>query len=274
MRQVELVPTMGTVVSLDVRTAARPELVAGAVAAVTRRLQGIDRDFSPWRPGSWVSRLIKGVVVPADCPSEVQRVVEVAVGLVELTGGYFSPFWRHLPHGDPGPDPTGLVKGWAAQQASDILVTHGLPDHVVNCAGDVVVAGQPVPRDPASLWRIGIADARNAGVLAGVIDLDQSTPRWSVATSGTAELGAHVSDPHTGRFPSSVVSATTVTRLGNVEEGAAVADGCATALVAAGAGAPTLVERLAGSGVGAFLVERDGSVRDPRRLLRSASGAL
>ena len=94
--------------------------------------------------------------------------------LMELTDGYFSPFWRRLPYGDPGPDPTGLVKGWAAQQASDILVSRGLPDHVVNAAGDIVVSGQAAPGDPACPWRVGISDPHRAGALVGVVDLDQT----------------------------------------------------------------------------------------------------
>ena len=125
---------------------------------------------------------------------------------MELTDGYFSPFWRRLPYGDPGPDPTGLVKGWAAQQASDVLVAHGLPDHVVNAAGDVVVSGQLGPGRPRSARGASGSVTRTAPrALAGVVDLDQSASRWAVATSGTAELGAHVSDPHSGRFPRSVV---------------------------------------------------------------------
>jgi thiamine biosynthesis lipoprotein len=270
MKQVELVSTMGTVVSLDVRTAARHEVFAEAVEAVARRLRAIDDVFSPWRPESWVSRLISGAVVPGDCPDEVQRVVGVAVELMELTDGFFSPFWRRLPYGDPGPDPTGLVKGWAAQQASDVLVAHGLPDHVVNAAGDVVVSGQSTPGDPRCAWRIGISDPHHVRALAGVVDLDQTAARWAVATSGTAELGAHVSDPHTGSFPRSLVSATAVTRLDRFDEGAAVADACATALVAAGAAAPALLERFAAYGLDVLLIESDGSVRDPRRLLASA----
>ena len=272
MKQVGLVSTMGTVVSLDVRTPARPEVLAEAVEAVTTRLRAIDELFSAWRPDSWVSRLISGDVSPLDCPTEVQRVVAVAMELMESTDGYFSPFWRRLPYGDPGPDPTGLLKGWAAQQASDVLVSRGLPDHVVNAAGDIVVSGHPAPTDPAIPWRIGISDPHVARALVGVLALDQKASRWAVATSGTAELGAHVSDPHTGRFPRSLASATAVTRLHGIEEGAAVADACATALVGAGESAPALLEKLTGLGVEALLIESGGSVRDPHQLLCSATG--
>jgi thiamine biosynthesis lipoprotein len=267
MNQVELISTMGTVISLDVRTPARPEVVAKAAEAVSARLQAIDDLFSAWRPDSWVSRLISGDVSPVDCPLEVQRVVRLAMELMDRTDGYFSPFWRRLPYGDPGPDPTGMLKGWAAQQASDILVSLGLPDHVVNAAGDIVVSGQSAPGDVASQWRIGISHPHRARALVGVVDLDQTASRWAVATSGTAELGAHVSDPHTGTFPHSIVSATAVTSLDSIEDGAAVADACATALVGAGERAPTLMENLTGLGVKALLIESNASVRDPHQLL-------
>ena len=270
MKQVELVSTMGTVVSLDVRTPAQPDALTEAVEAVTARLRAIDALFSAWRPDSWVSRLISGVVSPSDCPAEVQQVVAVAMELMESTDGYFSPFWRRLPYGDPGPDPTGLVKGWAAQRASDILVSRGFPDHVVNAAGDIVVSGHPAPTDPALPWRIGISDPHAARALVGVVDLDQTASRWAVATSGTAELGAHVCDPHTGRFPRCIASATAVADLDSISEGAAVAEACATALVGSGEGAPALLEKLTGLGVEMLLIASDGSVRDPDQLLCAA----
>jgi thiamine biosynthesis lipoprotein len=270
MKQVEVIPAMGTMVSLDVRTPASAEDFREAVESVTRRLQEIDEVFSPWRPDSWVSRLISGTVGLLDCPVEVQRVVETALGLVEPTDGFFSPFWRRLPYGDPGPDPTGLVKGWAAQEASDLLIARGLPDHVVNAAGDIVACGQSTPGDPTSEWRIGIADPYRERELAGVVNLGQDAARWAVATSGTAELGPHVSDPHTGRFPPAVASATVVARVDGVDGGAAAADAGATALVAAAERAPDLLEELGAHGLEGFLIDGDGTLRDPRRLLRVA----
>ena len=140
----------------------------------------------------------------------------------------------------------------------------------MNAAGDVVVAGQTTPGDPECMWRIGISDPNRTGVLAGVVALDQTAARWAVATSGIAERGAHVSDPHTGRFPCFVVSATAVTRLDTIQEGAAAADACATALVAAGEGAPALTEQLAAHGAELLLIGSDGSVRDPWGLLGPA----
>ena len=51
------------------------------------------------------------------------------------------------------------------------------------------------------------------------------------------------------------------------DEGAAVADACATALVAAGDRAPALLERLSGCGIEALLIASDDDVCDPRQLL-------
>jgi thiamine biosynthesis lipoprotein len=267
-RHVELVRTMGTVVTLDVRAAEPPEQLAAAVRAVTDRLCGIDDVFSPWRAGSWVSRLITGRVPLADCPAEVRDVIDLAARLAALTDGYFSAFWRG-PSTSAGPDPTGLVKGWAAQRASDVLLAHGLADHVVNAAGDLVMSGRPDPQDATARWRVGISDPAVPGHLAGVVELPGGSRRWAVATSGPAELGLHVTDPHTGGFPSSTASATVVAPVGGSQpEGGAFADACATALVAAGDAAGSLMRRLSQHGVEAFLIASDGSVDDPGRLLR------
>ena len=69
MKQVAVVPAMGTMVSLEVRTPTRPEVFGEAVESVTRRLHEIDEVFSPWRRDSWVS----GLIVPNAnvCPSTV-----------------------------------------------------------------------------------------------------------------------------------------------------------------------------------------------------------
>ena len=264
--QVATIATMGTVVSVAVRTAG-PDDTSASIAAAADRLDAIDRAFSPWLPDSWVSRLIENRVALGECPPEVQHVVELSMRLGELTDGYFSPYWRRTRSDGTGPDPTGLVKGWAAQQASDVLLAHGLPDHIVNAAGDLVVSGRARRGPDPGAWRVGIADPLRPGELAGVLELPAGPARWAVATSGTAELGCHVRDPHTGRYPGAIGAATVLTRLDAFEEGGAAADACATALVAAGDRAPALQEHLVSAGVDALLIEADGSVRDPRSLL-------
>jgi thiamine biosynthesis lipoprotein len=261
---VDRVHVMGTVVVLDVRAATRPADFDTAVEAAADRLAAIDESFSPWLHDSWVSRLLRGDVPVEDCPAEVRLVVETAERLADVTGGYFTPRWR----GGTGPDPTGLVKGWAAQQASDVLLSHGLDHHVVNAAGDLVVSGSPTGVADGTPWRIGISDPSSPGALAGVVERIPGAHRWALATSGTAELGRHVADPHTGTFPGSVAAATVVTDARTHREAGAVADACATALVAAGDQAARLLARL--PRVDGFVLHADGRVSDPGGLLLPA----
>jgi len=269
-RHVELVNTMGTVVTLEVRSEARPAGLDRAFAEARQRLHDIDALFSTWQPGSWASRLLRQEVTVEDCPADVRSVHRLARALEELTGGCFSTTWRvsqQFGSVERGPDAVGLVKGWAAQQASDVLVTHGLPDHLVNAAGDVVVSGSPRPGRPDS-WRVGISNPHSAGDLVGAVTLAPGRHRWSVATSGPAERGLHVVDPHGGRLPDAVASATAVVRVSSEHpEAGAVADACATALVAAGRRAGSLAERLEGCHIHALRVLADGGISDPGRLL-------
>ena len=267
---VELVSTMGTVVSVDVRTDATQESCRRAVADVAGRLRSIDDSLSPWKTGSWGSRLIEGRVSIEECPSDVQRAVELSSRLKEVTAGYFSPFWRRATNPTAGPDPTGLVKGWAAQLASDILVAHGLPDHVVNAAGDLVLSGSSDSARGRG-WRVGISGAA-VDDLVGVVVLDASSTRWAVATSGIGQLGHHVLDPHRGTPARAVASATTVVSGARISEAGATADACATALVAAGGGARQLANDLGEQGVRCVVVDMSGRVDDPHALLEVAEG--
>jgi len=281
---VKLVHTMGTIVVLDVRAPTRPPALEAAVGEVTRLLRHVDELFSTWRPDSWVSRLLTGRVTPAACPAKVHDVIALAEALAEVTDGFFSPYWRPAETGAGGPDPTGLLKGWAAQQASDILLAHDLPDHIVNAAGDIVLSGTPTavpagtlrPADSAasdhSTWRVGISDPLDSMALAGVVELPGVRGRWAVATSGVAELGYHVVDPHTGSSPRAVVSATAVVRLDGLGAGpdnqaGATADACATALVASGEHADALLGQLTSKGVVALFIDADAVVHDPHQLL-------
>lgn len=267
-KRVRLITTMGTVVSIDVRTDVERQQFDQATREVADRLRLIDEMFSPWKADSWVSQLIDGRASPPACPPDIRRILELSRDLNELTSGYFSPFWRPITITETGPDPTGLVKGWAAQQASDILLHHRMPDHVVNAAGDLVLSGAATTSEPqCRAWRVGITGPVGSENLAGVIELDSTSSRWAVATSGTAELGDHIIDPHTGIAARMIASATAVARLEEISEAGAVVDACATALVAAGDQAGILIDRLAHDRVYAFVIGVDGNVHDPHGLL-------
>jgi FAD:protein FMN transferase len=203
---------MGTVVSFDVPVSARHD---GSLDAAIRWLHWVDRVFSPYRADSDVSLLARAEVTVDACVPEMAEVLAACAFVRDLSGGYFT----HEPGGQF--DPSGYVKGWAVERAAALLAGAGSADHVVNGGGDVQCAGGRGLNEP---WRVGIADPFRPGRLALVV----AASDCAVATSGTAERGPHIIDPHTGRPASGLASLTIV------GPSLALADAYATAAFAMG----------------------------------------
>jgi thiamine biosynthesis lipoprotein len=108
----------------------------------------------------------------------------------------------------------------------------------------VQCAGEPEPGQP---WRIGIADPLRPGTLAAVV----AGRDFAVATSGTAERGAHIINPHTGR-PAAELASVTV-----AGPRVTSADAYATAAFAMGPAAREWVETL--DGYEALAIAPDGA---------------
>ena len=113
------------------------------------------------------------------------------------SGGYFTarPGGRF--------DPSGYVKGWAIERAAAMLTAAGSAEHSVNGGGDIQCVGDHGPGQP---WRVGIADPLRPGSLALVV----TGQDFAVATSGVAERGAHIVNPHTGQPATGLASITVV----------------------------------------------------------------
>lgn len=211
MRRVELV--MGTSISL-VLADAGPESILDRLADETFAwLHEVDARFSPYRDDSEVCR-------PVDPPSpDVAHVRERCAELWRQSAGYFDA--------DAAGrfDPSGFVKGWAVQVASDRLVAAGSRHHLLNAGGDVRVRGEAAPGRP---WRVGVRHPWRPDqvccVLAGT-DL-------AVATSGVYERGHHVIDPFSGEPARGLRSVTVVASGSGADLG--TADALATAAVAMG----------------------------------------
>ncbi|MET9020651.1 FAD:protein FMN transferase [Actinopolymorpha sp. NPDC004070] len=233
IRHVEYV--MGTAVTIDVRD---PRVGAGAVDAVVSWLHTVDATFSTYRPDSAISRLDRGEVGLADCPDTVRSVLERCEELRVETVGYFDPRYAGRL------DPSGLVKGWSIEQADQILQAAGSRAHCLNAGGDVLARGRPAP---GRWWRVGIADPHDRSRLATVVE----GADIAVATSGTAERGAHVVDPRTGEPATGWASVTVV------GPDLPTADAYATAALAMGDQAR---EWLAGrTGFEAYAIAPDGT---------------
>ncbi|MHB8452565.1 MAG: FAD:protein FMN transferase [Mycobacteriales bacterium] len=219
---------MGTVATFMVIPGPAGEDAArGALTQACAVLHRADAVFSTWKPDSPVSRLRRGEIDLASTPPEVAEVLELCRTARELSGGWFDP-WA-LPG---GVDPTGLVKGWAVEEALAVLARVGVAGAMVNGGGDIAISGEPTPGQP---WRIGIRHPWLASALACVV-----ATRTAVATSGIYERGEHVFNVRTGAWDHRLVSATVAgPRL-------AIADALATALVAAGTEGLALVAAVTG----------------------------
>ena len=230
---------MGTVVSFTVHPGplAEPEL-REAVADACRVLHHLDDTFSTWKPESPMSRLRRGELTMAEVPPEVPLVLELCAEARDLSGGWFDP-WA-MPG---GVDPTGLVKGWAVEQAVEVLRRAGVAAALLNGGGDLVALGRPPATGP---WRIGIRHPWDAAALACVVDLERA-----IATSGSYERGAHLVDPRTGQ-PTAAAASATVTG-----PSLAIADALATALAVGGDEVLALVAEL--PGYDGYLIRADAT---------------
>jgi len=186
---------MGTAIDLDVRDAAVPP---AALERAFEYLRGVDERFSPYKPESEVSRLIRGDIDEADCSSQLREVLDLCEQVRVTTEGYFD-IRAHRPDGRP--DPTGLVKGWSLENAGRILEDAGAANYCINGGGDVVTRGEAAP---GRAWRVGIRHPLIADKLATVLAVRDA----SVATSGAYERGEHIRDPFTGRAATGILSIT------------------------------------------------------------------
>ncbi len=236
---------MGTIVTIDVYTVAD---VAGAEVAELGKqldraraiLHHADGVFSTWQPRSPISRLRSGDVTIPQAPAEVAEVLERCATVRELSGGWFDP-WA-MPGGI---DPTGYVKGWAAQNALAAFSAECIVGAIVNAAGDVASSGGLGNGKP---FRVGIADPLAPRRLAEIVELT-----GAIATSGSYERGSHLIDPHRG-CPSARAASASVTGpdLG-------LADALATAVAVAGTPGLAFIEPL--DNYEALIIGFDGSRR-------------
>ena len=148
-------------------------------------------------PGSPIARsadCAAGELSSAQAPAEVAEILDRCAVARDLSGGWFDP-WA-VPGGF---DPSGYVKGWAAQNALAAFRSSGICGVLVNAAGDIASSGGLGDGTP---FRIGIADPLAPLRLAEIVELT-----GAIATSGTYERGEHLIDPRSGRPAARAASA-------------------------------------------------------------------
>ncbi|GAA5202321.1 FAD:protein FMN transferase [Microbacterium jejuense] len=244
-RLVEVAEIMGTAISIHVVGDPDRTAFEAAVAACFDELRFVDRVFSPYRDDSDVLRIARGELAMTDASPWVAEVAEACARAEADTGGLFTAWWAGVF------DPTGFVKGWSVERAAHrhlapLLTERGVLAAGINAGGDLQLLTAPAAD---WVWNVAIVDpADRSRVLATLPVRD-----GAVATSGTAERGAHIVDPRSGTPATGVVSATVAVA------GLAHADVWATAAVVAGPDDLSWISR-AGRSTG-LLVDDTGRIR-------------
>ncbi|MYS44268.1 FAD:protein FMN transferase, partial [Streptomyces sp. SID5998] len=109
---------MGTVFSFDVR-GGEPEAVRAALREAVAGLHRVDEVFSTYRADSEVSRLARGELTVAQCDPQVAEVLALGAEAERMSDGWFSLRYQGRL------DPTGVVKGWAAERAARLVAAAG-----------------------------------------------------------------------------------------------------------------------------------------------------
>ena len=190
---------MGTAVGIDIRDDLPADDLAAGLEAAFAWLRWVDDTFSTYRAGSQISRIERGELALDDADPTVRDVLQQCDVLRAFTGGYFDA--RAAPGG--GLDPSGLVKGWSVEAASALLAGAGSRNHCINAGGDVRVRGRPAA---GRRWHVGITHPLHPDAFTAAVALTDG----AVATSGTAERGLHVFNPHTGQPAAELASVTIV----------------------------------------------------------------
>lgn len=173
---------MGLPFSLRIRGPIAAGSLEPAIERVWERLRHYDRVFSLYRPDSDLTAYLDGATVDHLDP-EFFTVLDLAEIAKRLTGGVFDIA------GGGRLDPSGIVKGWAAERATDHLIDENV-DFYLNAGGDLRLYCRP-GGGPA--WRVGIEHPQAPSSLVRILTVDTG----AVATSGTAHRGRHLWDPTT-----------------------------------------------------------------------------
>jgi FAD:protein FMN transferase len=231
---------MGTAISIDIADDLPPSELGRLADEAFDWFRFVDARFSTYRPDSDVNRLDRRERRLGECAPETAAVLDRCARLWLETEGYFDVYAT-------GPlDPSGYVKGWSVQVASDRLAAAGAVNHCVNAGGDVRVRGSRRGGGSALPWRVGVRHPWQPMAVCWVV----TGTDLAVATSGTYERGCHVVDPYR-RLPALDLRSVTV-----AGPDLGLADAYATAALAMGTGGLDWLSTL--DGYACAVVTEDG----------------
>lgn len=175
MKQTELIMGMPITVEVVNKGAMKH------IESVFDYFKEIDSRYSIYKENSEISQINNGLP-KAKWSFEMNRVLDLCEQTRRDTNGYFN-----IAH-NGRLDPSGLVKGWAIANASDMLRRKGVNNFYIEAGGDIQVGGKDSNNKP---WTIGIRSPFNIDELIKTISVSTE----GVATSGTYIRGQHIYNP-------------------------------------------------------------------------------
>jgi thiamine biosynthesis lipoprotein len=214
---------MGMPVSVEVLD---PAATDDTINEVFAYFEYVDEKFSTYKETSEISQINNGQITLAQASADMQTIFALADQTKQATNGFFD-----IAH-DGRYDPSGIVKGWAIDQAAEQLHQKGFKNFYVDAGGDIQAFGRNEQHEE---WRVGIRNPFNLTEIVKVLAISNC----GVATSGNYVRGHHIYNPMKVDDPlAEVVSLTVVGP--NIYE----ADRFATAAFAMGRAGIVFIESL------------------------------
>jgi thiamine biosynthesis lipoprotein len=170
---------MGMPVTVEVVDAAASAEILKTVFAY---FEYIDDKFSTYKEHSEISAINRHEITLDESSEDMRTIFALAEQTKRDTEGYFD-IARNGNY-----DPSGIVKGWAINNAAGILRQNGFMNFYVDAGGDVQTSGK---NSRGQDWRVGIRNPFDLREIVKVL----SVTDCGVATSGTYIRGGHIYNP-------------------------------------------------------------------------------
>jgi len=186
---------MGMPISIEIADA---HVDQAAFDAAFTYFEYVDATFSPFKFDSELSKINRGTLALAQASADMQEIFALAEETKLQTGGYFD---IRTPQGMW--DPSGIVKGWAIENVSELLASRGFVHTYVDAGGDIRTRGLAEGVRP---WKIGIQNPFNLQEVVKHLFVTDA----GVATSGTYIRGNHIYNPRANGKPANEIVSLTV----------------------------------------------------------------
>lgn len=173
-------------------------VVQGDIDEIFCYFVAIDERFSTYKPTSEIAKINRGELAREAYSVEMKEILSLCEQTKKETNGYFDMLHNSVY------DPSGLVKGWAIQKASEQLHKKGFKNFYIDAGGDMQTSGR---NEKGEAWNVGIRNPFHREEHVKILSIEG----LAVATSGTYIRGEHIYNPHQeGLLQTSVVSLTVI----------------------------------------------------------------